>query len=64
MILTKKSGISTISIKDGGFEYKVGDDVVFLNAPNVNSSVKEVLGKILYQLHLLKLQITILYFHF
>ena len=45
VILTKKSGISTISIKDGGFDYKVGDDVVFSNAPNVNSSVKEVLGK-------------------
>jgi hypothetical protein len=45
VILTKKSGISTISVEDGGFDYKVGDDVVFSNAPNVNSSVKEVLGK-------------------
>ena len=44
-ILTKKSGISKIIVKDGGSSYKVGDDVIFLNDPNISSSVKEVLGK-------------------
>jgi len=45
VILTKKSKISEIIVKDGGSSYKVGDDVIFLNDPNINSSVKEVLGK-------------------
>ena len=45
VILTKKSGISEIIVKDSGSSYKVGDDVIFLNDPNISSSVKEVLGK-------------------
>ena len=43
--LTKKSGISSVIVEDGGQNYKVGDRVLFPNESNINCSVKEVLGK-------------------
>ena len=43
--LTKKSGISSVIVEEGGQNYKVGDRVLFSNESNINCKVKEVLGK-------------------